>query len=110
MELCVLNLEKYMKMRNEGLSIEELKDLLLQLNKIFKLMNDNYVIYNDLKLSKILMSINKINKVSFKLCGLYKNINENFEIYSFEKSMIMFPKKKEKEILKLKIIFPNLEL
>ena len=26
MELCLLNLEEYMKIRNEGISIEELKD------------------------------------------------------------------------------------
>ena len=35
MELCLLNLEEYMKIRNEGISIEELKDILIELNKIY---------------------------------------------------------------------------
>ena len=34
MELCLLNLNEYMKIKNKGLSIEELKDLLTELNKI----------------------------------------------------------------------------
>ena len=76
MELCILNLEEYMKMRNEGLSIEELKYLLLELNKIFKLMNDKQIFYNDLKLSNILIYLNKINNISFKLCN-YDNLKIN---------------------------------
>ena len=32
MELCLINLEEYMKIRNEELSIQELKEILIQLN------------------------------------------------------------------------------
>ena len=42
-----------MKIRNKGLSIEELKDLLFELNKILKKMNELNIIYRDLKLSNI---------------------------------------------------------
>ena len=49
MELCLLNLNEYMKIRNKGLSIEELKDLLFELNKILKKMNELNIIYIDLK-------------------------------------------------------------
>ena len=42
-----------MKIRNKGLSIEELKDLLFELNKILKKMNELNIIYRNLKLSNI---------------------------------------------------------
>ena len=75
MELCLLNLNEYMKIRNEGLSIEELKYLLIEINKILKKMNELNIIHIDLKLSNILMNFNKINKISSKLCnfGISKN-------------------------------------
>ena len=78
MELCLLNLNEYMKIRNKGLSIEELKDLLFELNKILKKKNELNIIHRDLKLSNILISLNKINKISFKLCdfGISKNMKD----------------------------------
>ena len=36
MELCLTNLEEYMKIRDKGLTIEELRDFLIELNKILK--------------------------------------------------------------------------
>ena len=76
MEFCLINLEEYMKIRNEGLSIDEIKEILNELNNSLKKVKENKIIYNDLKLSNILISLNKINKISIKLCGLNKNINE----------------------------------
>ena len=75
MELCLFNLNEYMKIRNERLSIEELKYLLIEINKILKKMNELNIIHIDLKLSNILMNFNKINKISSKLCnfGISKN-------------------------------------
>ena len=70
MEFCILNLEEYMKLRKEGLSIEEVKDILIQLNKILKKINENKIIYQNLRLSNIFISLNKINKISIKLSGL----------------------------------------
>ena len=36
MELCLINLEEYMKIRDKGLSIEELREFLIELNKTLK--------------------------------------------------------------------------
>ena len=82
MELCLLNLNEYMKIRKKGLSIEELKDLLFELNKILKKMNELNFIHRDLKLSNILISLNKINKISFKLCDfrISKNIKDELTL------------------------------
>ena len=46
MELCLINLEEYMKMRDKGLSIEELREFLIELNKTLK---SKEIIYRDLK-------------------------------------------------------------
>ena len=80
MEFCLINLEEYMKIRNEGLSIDEIKEILIELNKSLKKIKENNIIYKDLKLSNILISLNKINKISIKLCGLNKNINDELFI------------------------------
>ena len=60
MELCLINLEEYMKIRNKGLSIEELREFLIELNKTLK---SKEIIYRDLKLTNILISLNTINKI-----------------------------------------------
>ena len=67
MELCILNLDEYMKIRNEPLSIEEIKEILYQLNNILKTMNEKNIIHKDLKPSNILISLEKINKIQIKL-------------------------------------------
>ena len=64
-DLCVINLEEYMKFKNEGLSIDEIKEILNQLNDILKNMNEKY-----LQLSNILILLNKINKISIKLSSI----------------------------------------
>jgi len=67
MELCIFNLEEYLKIRNEPLSIDEIKEILFQLNKILKIMKEKNIIHKDLKLSNILISLEKINKIQIKL-------------------------------------------
>ena len=81
MELCLTNLEEYMKIRDKGLSIEELRDFLIELNKILKTKE---MIYRDLNLSNILISLNEINKISIKISdlGLNKKINEELTMTS----------------------------
>ena len=80
-ELFFLNLEQYFNKRREGLSIEEIKKLLIDLNKGFNEMNENKIIHGDIKLSNILLSLNKnnINKLCFKISyfGLSKFNKEN---------------------------------
>ena len=75
---CYMTLEEYIKKKNP-LSIIEIKEFLLELNKGLKKMNDNNIIHRDLKPSNILLSLNKkrIDKISFKISdfGLSK-LNE----------------------------------
>ena len=68
-ELCYMSLEEYIEKRNDPLSIDELREFLLELNKGFKEMNDNNIIHKNLKLSNILLSLNKerIDKTCFKI-------------------------------------------
>ena len=83
MELCLINLEEYMKIRDKGLSIEELREFLIELNKTLK---SKKIIYRDLKLTNILISLNTINKISIKISdlGLNKKMNEEITMSSFK--------------------------
>ena len=93
MELCLLNLNEYMKIRKEGFSIEELKDLLNDLNEVLKKMNELGIVYTNLKLSNILICLNKINKISFKLCnfGMNKYMKNELSFNFLENYLTMAP-------------------
>ena len=67
MELCTSNLEEYIKNRNKPLSTEEIKIILIELNKALKKMTELKIIHGNITLSNILLSIDKINKISIKL-------------------------------------------
>ena len=90
MELCLINLEEYMKIRDKGLSIQELKEFLIELNKTLK---SKEIIYRDLKLTNILISLNTINKISIKISdlGLNKKMNEELTMSSFKVSYTKSP-------------------
>ena len=64
-ELCMMNLEEYVKLRSERLSFNEIQEILNQLNDILKNMNDKQLQY--LTLSNTLIVLDKINKISIKL-------------------------------------------
>ena len=49
MELCKCNLELYVKRREDQISINEIKELLIQLNNTFKIMLNQKIIHRDLK-------------------------------------------------------------
>ncbi len=78
MELCLFNLKNFIKIRNEKLTIDEIKEILFQLNQILKKMNENNILHGNLKLSNILISINKINNISIKLSDF--GLNKKQEI------------------------------
>ncbi len=68
-ELCLMSLEQYIKKRGGPLSIEEIKEILINLNESFKEMKNKNIIHRDLKLSNILLSISKskTDKICFKI-------------------------------------------
>ena len=80
-ELCDSNLGDYLKKRYKGFSIEEIRELLIDLNKGLKVMAEKKIIHGNIKPSNILLSfnINNVNKVCFKISdfGLSKLFEEN---------------------------------
>ena len=61
-------------------------------------MNELNIIHIDLKLSNILISLNKINKISFKLCdfGISKNMKDELSINLLENNLTIAPEIIEK--------------
>ena len=75
--LC--NLEKYLKVRKDNLSIEEIRKILIELNKDLKRISEKNIIFTDLKPENILINLEKINKITIKLSNYdsSKFINNN---------------------------------
>ena len=65
MELCDCSLEQ--KIKNKKLSIKEIKEILEQLNNVFKIMSDNAIIHRDIKPENILIKKLENNKYLYKL-------------------------------------------
>ena len=77
MDLCINNLEDYIKSRENKITINEIKEVLIQLNNVFKIMNNKKIIHRDLKPSNILISLDRLDKCLIKLSdyGSSKFIN-----------------------------------
>ena len=68
MDFCEYNLESYLKRkRKNGLSVIEIKNILIQLNNTFKLMLKEKIIHKNLKPSNILISLDRLDKCLIKL-------------------------------------------
>ena len=65
MDLCSFNLEEYLQMRDKPFSIYEVKQILFELNKSLRILQDK--IHGNIKLSNILINTNEINKTLIKL-------------------------------------------
>ena len=78
MELCVMNLEDYLKIKKKGLSIEEIKQILKQLNNVFKEMKMKKVVHKNIKATNILFTFKSINNLIVKISDFgLNNININ---------------------------------
>ena len=62
MDLCAYNLTDYVKIRETPLSIDEIRQILIQLNNTFKIMINNNIVNTDLKPSNILIYLDTIDK------------------------------------------------
>ena len=67
MEKCDTDLKHAFIRRKKNFSLEEIKEILIQLNNTFRVMEDNQIIHGDLKLENILIKKEKSGKLIYKL-------------------------------------------
>ena len=67
MELCDDNMLKFISKRKSKLPFAEFKEIIKQLNKAFKIMTRNKIIYRDLKLENILIKYTNNKQYTIKL-------------------------------------------
>ena len=67
MELCDSTLFKELAKTKGGFTAKKIKEILLQLNNVFKKMNENNVAHRDIKLNNILIKYLNKNKTEFKV-------------------------------------------
>ena len=80
MELCLINLKNYLKIKDKPFLTYEIKEILIQLNKYLKNIKDKQLIKLDLK--SILLSIDNLDKISFKFTKSITNNNNNISTNS----------------------------
>ena len=61
MDLCLCNLKDDLDMRKHSLSIDEIREIFIQLNEILKISEKENNIFKDLKPSNILITCSKID-------------------------------------------------
>ena len=67
MELCDNTLLRELAKTKSGFTPEKIKEILLELNNVFKLMNKNKVVHRDIKLNNILIKYLDKEKTKFKV-------------------------------------------
>ena len=83
-DLCLCNMEEYLNMRKDNLTIEEIREILNKLNYNLKTMNNKNIVYRHFKPKNILINLEKINKCNIKLYDydtfnlISKNIEETY--------------------------------
>ena len=81
MELCDLDLHQYLFIKPAGLSIEEIRKILLQLNNVFKIMYSQKIMHRDLKLKNIMIKYLNKEKTEYEVklsdYGFSKALDDN---------------------------------
>ena len=67
MELCDSTLFKELAKTKNGFSPKEIREILLQLNNVFRIMNENNIVHRDIKLHNILVKYLNKEKTKFKV-------------------------------------------
>jgi len=67
MELCDNNLFYELCNTKSGFNVEQLKDILLQLNNVFKIMHEKHISHRDIKINNILVKYLNKEKTKFKV-------------------------------------------
>ena len=66
-DLCLCNIEEYLNIRKDNLTIGEIREILNKLNNNLKTMSNKKIFYRDFKSKNILINLEKINKFNIKL-------------------------------------------
>ena len=69
MEKCDNSLNNILRNKKEGFNIKEIFEIMIQLNKTFKIMRENKIVHRDIKLDNILIKKEKNNILNF-ICKL----------------------------------------
>ena len=77
MELCLCNIEEYLKIKGEPFSINEIFEMLTQINNTFKIMQKEKMIHKNLKLSNLLLKMENLNKMKIVISDF--NPSDNLE-------------------------------
>ena len=67
MELCDDNMLNYLSKKKSKLAFQEINEIIKQLNKTFRIMADNNMIYGDLKLENILLKYTNSEKTKYTI-------------------------------------------
>ena len=67
MELCDNTLFKELAKTQNGFAPKKIREILLQLNNVFRIMNDNNIVHRDIKLNNILVKYLNDEKTKFKV-------------------------------------------
>ena len=84
MELCDNNLLYELNNTKTGFNVEQIKDILLQLNNVFKIMHENHIVHRDIKLYNILIKYIDDSKKKFKV--LLSDYGVSNQLYSISKN------------------------
>ena len=77
MESCICNIEEYLKVKDENISINEIFEILTQLNNTFKIMHKEKIIHKNLKPSNLLLKMENFNKMKILISDF--NPSENLD-------------------------------
>ena len=92
MEKCDEDLEQFLKKRNSAFNTDEIKNIFIDLNELFKIMHKNNIIHRDLKLKNFLIKYTNEQKTEYiiKLCdyGIGKFLDEKNCAFSGMKGTI----------------------
>ena len=64
-ELMDENLEKFLRKRDQGLSAQEILEILTQLNNTFKIMVNNFIVHRDIKQKTIFIKYKNIENIEY---------------------------------------------
>jgi len=89
-DLCLCNMEVYLNMRKDNLTIGEIREILNKLNYNLKTMNNKKIFYRVFKPKNILINLEKINKFNIKLYeyDTFNLISKNNDIKNIEETYL----------------------